>query len=303
MIRSEDQLLKRIIPGLPNGDEVMIGPGDDCAVIDVKSKTGEFMLMTVDQVIEKAHYLPERTSPGQVARKLLNRNVSDIAAMGGRPAQALVSIATDRDDPIWFEQFFSALSELAKKWGISVCGGDLSGNPSGTVCTLSLTGWVEADRLCLRSGAKPENIIYGTGEFGDSFATEHHLTFTPRLEEGRFLSRKYAASMMDVSDGLLLDLSRMMTMSGCSAIINPESVPCRGEADFEHALTDGEDYELLFTVLPENENSLLEKWPFRDVRLTRLGVVVEGNAGIVFDEQAHNLLEKHKIGFDHFRKS
>lgn len=243
---SELALLGAILPLLPGNDQVIVGPGDDCAVL--KWNDAYDLLVTVDQLIEGVHYTPE-TPPEEAGAKLMKRNLSDIAAMGGEPLWAVVTLAADSDAGR-LVPFMTGVAREAARYGTAVCGGDISALPvQGVVTTLTLAGRVPHGGAILRSGARPGDVLYVTGEIGNSFSSGHHLSFTPRLAEGRALGGK-AHAMLDISDGLLLDARRLAQASRVDLEINVPAVPLRAGAKLPDALSDGEDYELFFCGPP-----------------------------------------------------
>jgi thiamine-monophosphate kinase len=285
--------------------EIAIPPGDDCAALRVAPD--RLLLFTVDQVIGDRHYVaggPAATSPELVGRKLLARNLSDIAAMGGSPLYALVAAALGPEqDQAWLDRFFAGLLELASQWATVVVGGDLARAPHDAVASLTLVGTVAPDHVCRRTGAQPEDCLYATGRFGDSLRTGHHLTFAPRLREGQWLATQgFAKAMIDVSDGLLLDSLRICRASAVALRLDVATVPLRTAQTTAHgALTDGEDYELLFAVAAGNAGRLERDWPFPDTPLTRVGEFQVGEP-VVLDTHGHPL-DLGMGGFDHFRRT
>lgn len=304
----EKQLLDWIPDRFQQGQEIVIGPGDDCAVLHFGLK--KYYLMAVDQLTADTHYFADSASPSQIAKKLLHRNISDIAAMGGQPAHALLAMSiVPGKHKNWFQAFFRTMAEEAKKWNISICGGDIASTESGKDSSaLTITGWVEKKALCVRSGARSRHILYATGCFGKAFETNHHLEFTPRLEEARFLAGYFTNTMIDVSDGLLLDAARIAESSKIGLILDTDKIPARNNATLEEALTDGEDYELLFTVPADKAEDLEKKWPFKNTPLTAIGKFTKKvRAGTVMDMSAevlyeYGLCQFRKPGFDHFDK-
>ncbi len=278
-MENEESLQKSFAELFRAGAGVHTGIGDDAAVLDYDRRDGRLVLAAVDQVIEDVHFVRE-TDPGSVARKLLMRNISDIAAMGGVPAQALVTLAMTPFDTDWLHGFQSKLADAALEYGVSVVGGDMSSMASpGKVATLNITGLVEPEKLCLRSGAKAGDALYVTGSFGRAYPGTHHLTFTPRLKEARFLAGEYTRCMMDVTDGLGKDLARIGVASGLSIdITHGDAIPRRDNATWEQVLNDGEDYELILAVPQEKCEALEQNWPFR-IPLTRAGVFQAGTPG------------------------
>lgn len=266
--------------------------GDDCAVLDICGN-GSYLLAAADQVISSIHFLPE-TDPRKVAAKLLKRNISDICAMGGVPLYALVTIAKKPLEEEYLMSFHEGLEKCAEEYNVSIIGGDTAGNfAEGMVGTLTILGRVEKEKLCLRKNAKEGDLLYATGCFGNSFYSEHHLTFHPRVKECRFLAGNYTNAMMDVSDGLLKDAQRFASASGLSVEIEEKTIPLRQGADIQMALSDGEDYELIFAVSPEKAPLLEKAWDFPGVPLSRIGRFV---AKKEMEEE-----NKYRSGFDHFR--
>jgi thiamine-monophosphate kinase len=297
---SEKDIIKRVAPLLSQKKSVKTGPGDDCAVID--SGGEKYFLIAADQVVSDIHYERKSTPPELIAAKLLKRNLSDIAAMGGIPDLAVMTVASAVSDPAWHERFFRSLNSEAEKHGVSVCGGDFSSMPSDScdVFSLTITGHAEKNKLCLRANARRGQFIYVTGEFGCSFRSGHHLSFAPRLEEAAFLAGAYTSAMIDVSDGLLKDLGRVAEASGAGAALVTEDIPLRAGADLAAALSDGEDYELLFTVDPERAESLERNWPFKTA-LTKIGYITSGADGMIIGaSDSSDLSKKYKTGYEHY---
>ena len=281
----------------PISSEVLVGPGDDCAALDFG--LDKLRLLAVDQLVSNVHYDKKTTSPAEIAGKLLRRNISDIAAMGGLPSQALLAMTLSKrtwETEGWVKAFLSAISAEAEHWGINVCGGDISSTiAAADSFSLTITGWVERKRLTLRSGARPGDQLYATGEFGNSYNSGHHLNFAPRLDEARFLADGFADAMIDVSDGLLMDAARIADSSGLELRIDESNVPLRGGATLEQAFSDGEDYELLVAVPPEKAAVLETEWPFASTNLTRIGSFVE-----IKGATTPTLKYSSKQGFAHF---
>lgn len=280
------------------GKDVFTGIGDDAAALDLALPDGRLLLAATDQVIEKIHVTPE-TAPADTAKKLLKRNISDIAAMGGTPTHALVTLARDTLDRNWLTDFHRGLAEEAEKWQISIVGGDIARTPAGTVATLTILGTVDRAELCLRTGAKAGDILYLTGSFGRSFPTGHHLTFTPRLKEARVLAGTYTHAMMDVSDGLAKDLSRFAAASGLSVRINAP-IPKRDNATDDEVWQDGEDYELIIAISPEKSRLLEHAGLSEKLGLTKVGVFTgDAPAGTIFYHE-QQIQQK---GYDHFHEN
>ncbi|HPM42991.1 MAG TPA: thiamine-phosphate kinase [Candidatus Omnitrophota bacterium] len=226
---------------------VVKGIGDDAAVI--RWTRDKYILFTCDMIIEDVHFKRASASPFEIGWKAMARNISDIAAMGGVPKYALISAGLDPDMSVSYVRHIKrGILSAAGRFGINVVGGDTS-KSSKLVIDISLIGEVEKDYLTLRSGARKGDVILVTGAIGGS-SKGRHLNFMPRLEEARHIVKNFKVnSMIDVSDGLLMDLSRVLRASYAGARIFKDSVPLSRDADsFEKAVSEGEDFELLFTM-------------------------------------------------------
>lgn len=264
LVRLIRRWLGRASPPAPRGI------GDDCAVL--KPARGR-ELLTVDPVIHGVHF-DDLLEPGLAGAKLLKRNLSDIAAMGGRPRAAVVALALDRKVSLrWLEGFFRGLARESVRSGVPIVGGDVAQLRAGFVATLALTG-ESAGRVLTRSGARAGDWIYVTGTLGRSVESGHHHSFRPRLAEGAWLAgRREVLSMMDVSDGLGKDLAALAP-EGATPAIRAEALPRRRGATVRQAVCDGEDYELVFSVSARASRHALEsawKRTFPRTRLTCIG--------------------------------
>lgn len=296
----ELSFLKKLLPNLQNQAGVTVPPGDDCAAVPWSGD--QLMLLAVDQVVANRHFLYPGTDPAIAGRKLLARNLSDIAAMGGVPKFMLVSSAASTDfDQSFHEAFSRGIIDLGQKTGTALIGGDVAGMDHGFQAALTIVGEVHKDKILLRKGVKTGDFLVSTGLLGDSFETEHHLHFEPRLAEGAWLAdQQLANAMMDISDGLLLDGARLAETNQLKLVINTAVLPKRNEkCTIKKCLTDGEDYELLFAVSPEKMADLEQKWPF-STKLTKIGQFEEGEG--VFDESGQNLFTTY-AHYDHFREA
>lgn len=269
------------------------GIGDDCAVLPATG--ARRLLVTTDPVIYGRHF--DDTIPAAAAaEKLLKRNLSDIAAMGGIPRSAVVSLALPRRVSIvWIRAFYRALGRCARRHGVTIAGGDIAESPDLLGAFLTLLGEAAGPRVLTRQGAKVGDWIYVSGELGGSILGRHHR-FTPRLAEGRWLaSRREVRCLMDVSDGLAKDLLEL-TPPGAQPALEAAALPLSraaralarrdGRPALDHALSDGEDFELLFAVAARADRAVFERsWRARfPTRLTCLGRFVPPGptrAGIV----------------------
>ncbi len=247
----ENAILERILQDMPGNSGLITGPGDDCAVVSRDEKWDS--LLKTDVVVENLHFTPD-TKPERIGRKALARAVSDIAAMGGIPEHALITILCHPSRPVeLLEGIYRGLNSLAREFDISLAGGETSGLPfDGLVINVALTGKVEHGQAILRSGGAPGDLLFVSGVLGGSFPSEWHLDFEPRVELARGLIKAgiRPSAMMDLSDGLGTDLPRLAAASGCGFEIDESSLPCRPGFSISDAVSHGEDYELLLALSP-----------------------------------------------------
>jgi thiamine-monophosphate kinase len=273
------------------------GIGDDCAVLHVGADTE--VLVTTDFSIEGVHFRREWHPPDSVGHRCLARGLSDIAAMGGDPIAAFLSLALPAKLPqSWVDKFFDGLLVLARKQNVELAGGDTAQSQHGILADIIVLGSVPRDQAILRSGAKPGNQIYVTGSLGGSAATlqrllkqpkkrlrakdfPEHFYPTPRVAVGRWLrEHKIASAMIDISDGLSTDLMHICEESRAGALIDAELLPIHPRVNLQRnrldlALQRGEDYELLFTApAAAHVPTRIENVP-----VTRIGEMVERRRG------------------------
>lgn len=277
----EDALISRLVQGLDSGNDVVTGPGDDCAVVDVGDRA-RYQLLKTDCLVEGVHYLPDAEAE-KVGWKAIARVISDFAAMGGYPAQLLVTLVMPGTQSVTYvERLYQGMQKCAREFGAVISGGETSSVPAGSAAVISVagTGWVRKDELVLRSDGQLGDRVLVTGLLGGSIHGKH-LTFTPRVREAAWLTKTFNLhAMMDLSDGLAKDLPRLAMMSGCGYYIDEASVPCSNNCDVTDALGDGEDYELLFTIDPCQLDRLKKQWAnqFHELPLTEIGVLTEINS-------------------------
>jgi len=233
-----------------------------------------FQLLKTDAVVEGVHFSPD-TPLASVGWKALCRPISDIAATGGIPRHALITVAAPsywkRND--WIS-LYRGIGKATLSFELSVIGGETVRSPGPLFISVALVGYARKEHLRLRSGGHPGDLICVTGRLGGSFTSGRHLRFHPRLREGLWLSQqKGVTAMMDLSDGLGSDLPKLASASGCSFQIAFEKIPLNRGCSIQDAVSDGEDYELLFTLQPPKRKSLLEKWSslFPRLPLTCIG--------------------------------
>ncbi len=287
----EEKVVERLIEMIPESATVIAGPGDDCAVVELGE--GRWQLLKTDCLVEGIHFVPG-TDPRLVGRKAMNRVISDIAAMGGEPRHALVTLAMDTGRSMqevagWYEGMISAAGEF----GCEIVGGETSRMPcQGAIISIAMTGFVATQDCVFRSGASPGDVIAVTGRLGGSFESGRHLSFVPRLREARWLvTHAKPTAMMDLSDGLGSDLPRLVKASGTGYSVDRTMLPCHAGVTLEQAITDGEDYELLMTFAPGVFEALCQNWErsFPETPLTKIGEIVEETK------------EALSTGWEHFR--
>lgn len=285
---------------------VVVGPGDDCAVIRVGDAE---LLLKVDQLVEGRHFA-RGTPIDRIARKAMARPISDIAAMGGTPTCALAACVL----PKGFakaDQLFDAVHAWALRLGAPVVGGDISTTESEhgvLVLSISVLGVPHAKRgPVLRSGARVGDEVWVTGAIGDSFASGRHLTFSPRVREGAWLCDTLGESlhaMLDISDGLGRDAGRLAEASGVRVVLESRLIPLHasaggGEPDAVLAASEGEDHELLFCVAP----GAIDPMRIADapVALSRIGQVVKGAGCVLVVDRGNCMqtIDAAKLGWDH----
>jgi thiamine-monophosphate kinase len=308
---NEFELIARLKPLLPGNANVMVGAGDDCAVLDCGAPD-RHQLFKTDAVVEGVHFLPE-TPPEKIGRKALARCLSDIAAMAGTPTAAVITLGLPSGfDLQRIEAIYAGMSELASSHGVALVGGETTTSPGAFFINVALIGSVAKGRAVLRSGARVGDALFVSGELGGSIEGRH-LDFEPRLAEARWLVENFSIhSMIDLSDGLAGDLPHMLVASRVpGAELHKRALPVSRVAKLRAkegdtakpavaaALTDGEDFELLFTVAPADAVRLLDAWKerFPEVRLSCIGKLTDQPGVFLRDETG---LKPVSGGFKHF---
>ena len=244
---------------------VQVPPGDDLAVLKWLGGADDLLLVGVDQVLDGVHFDASHHSPRAIGRKAMNRNLSDCAAMGCFPAAAVVAVALPKGASMdYAKELYLGLREAGDDFNCPIVGGDTGTWSGKLVVTVTILGRSGGVKPVTRSGAKPGEAIYVTGALGGSIRGRH-MTFEPRVLLGRALAKLGTVSaMIDLSDGLSRDIRHICQQSGVGAVIEAAEVPTHddavemrrdGHSPLEHALHDGEDYELLFTTAPAGEVS------------------------------------------------
>ena len=308
---------------------VILSIGDDCAAIEIPGP--DYLLWTVDTLVEGVHFDLAYTSLAQLGWKSLAVNLSDIAAMGGDPGPALLSLGwppdRDRREAL---AFAAGLAQAAREYGVAVIGGDTVASPGGLIVTVTLTGRVPAHQMLRRAGARVGDLIFVTGPLGEAAAglmilrqgldlpqelkealTEAQLRPRPHLRAGRLLAKEgLATALIDTSDGIATDLYHICQASGVGARLPAAGVPVSprvtaaaphlGRDPLDLALTGGDDYLLLFTCPAEAAGRLPESFSRAGLAPPLpLGRIVEGDRVIL--ETSAGEVDISGQGYDHFR--
>ncbi len=294
----ESDFLKWIFAQTPEAAGVRVGPGDDCAVMDVG---GEALLVTVDQVLDEVHLRIAEHGGFVAGRKALARNLSDIAAMGGRAIGAVASVALPRgSDPSQAQDIYRGLRAIGDEFACPIVGGDVAGWDQRLCVSVTVLGLASTAGPVLRSGGRAGDVLLVTGVLGGAWRGSRHLEFLPRLREGRILAEQYGATaMIDLSDGLATDLHHICERSELGAEVDAAAVPVAPGIDgdpLQAALTDGEDYELLVAMDPADADRLLTECPF-DVPVSRIGTLTEAREVVLVDGEARRPLDPE--GWEH----
>jgi thiamine-monophosphate kinase len=313
---------------------VLTGIGDDCAVLRLLPRRGKSRgeekdtLVTTDFTLEGIHFQRDWHPPESVGHRCLARGLSDIAAMGGEPVAAFLSLALPRGLPqSWVHRFLRGLIKLAERYSVTLAGGDTAESPDGILADIVVLGTVPKGKAVLRSRAKPGDCIYVSGELGGSAAAvwlmkkgmrkkprpklnpgeyPRHFFPEPRIELGRILRENgLASAMIDTSDGLSTDLAHLCEESGVGAELEAEAIPRASvgkpsrEVGLQFALHGGEDYELLFTA-PRSKRIPSH---IAGIPITQIGHVTRGRGQKIFLRDRAGVGFKVKPqGWEHFRK-
>lgn len=317
-----------------NKEPIVVGIGDDAAAI--RFSGGRLLLLTSDLLIEGIHFSLSYSSFFQIGRKALTANISDIAAMGGVPLFTLVSLAIPEGYRVEdIEELYRGMADLSRTIGVSTIGGDTSASKKGFFISLSLIGEVEEDLILKRSGARVGDTIFLTGTMGDSAAglellrggiktktrdkkvgylIRRHLKPNPRLKEGRFIAtNQLATSMIDISDGLAIDLSHICEESKVGAEIFEERIPLSDEIKrarvrlkkdpLFYALGGGEDYELLFTVDKKRTEEVMNLCKKGGLTVSYIGNIIPPKNGMSIIGANGKKRKLKATGYEHFRKT
>ncbi len=278
----ESALIAWLRERLPPHPLLQLGIGDDAAVLNMAGV--EQCVVTVDAVTDHVDFeLSRGDDPRRVGRKALAVNLSDLAAMAAQPLAAVMALVLPRQNGLQLAQaLFEGMLPLAEKYNLALAGGDTNSWDGPLVISITLLGKVTDRGPLRRGGAKAGDRILATGQFGGSILGRH-FDFQPRVEEALLLNQRYRLHAgIDVSDGLSIDLARMAQESGCGAVLQTDAIPVSDDArrlshersdglsPLDHALGDGEDFELLLAVAPAEAKKILVDRPL-EIRITDIG--------------------------------
>lgn len=308
---NEFELIEKLTRCLPTNKSVVTGSGDDCAVLDL-GIPDKLLLFKTDAVVEGIHFKSD-AAPEKIGYKALARCLSDIAAMAGTPTTALVTLALPKTfDTAFIEAIYVGMGELARKHDVAIAGGETTTNPERILISIALLGAVPRGKAVLRSGAKAGDAIFVTGELGGSLAARH-LEFEPRIAEAQWLAEHFPIhAMIDLSDGLAGDLRHILKASHVGADLLTTAIPISRAAKLASkaegsakppllaALTDGEDFELLFTVASKHAVPLMDAWKkqFPKLAMTCIGKIHAGEGVTLRGKGGVQTLSAH--GYEHF---
>ena len=268
----EDRLLDQLLPSLPLGKTVVAGAGDDCGVVEMPPG-GSFFVLKTDCIVEGVHFL-SGANPLDVGWKAMMRPLSDFAATSAVPQFALITLVAPKEtEAEWVKNLYRGLRRAAKRFELSIVGGETSSTSGPIVVSVSTIGFVEKNRWVSRRGGKVGDHLFVTGRLGSAIKHKH-LQFVPRIAQSRWLTKNFSIhAMMDLSDGLGVDLPRLARASKVGFKVEMENLPLSRGAKIDNAMSKGEDYELLFAISPHQSKRLQTAWhkKFPNLPLTRIG--------------------------------
>jgi thiamine-monophosphate kinase len=278
----------------PSNPRITIGLGDDCAALLPPQRE---LLVTTDLLMDGTDFRLSEVGPRRAGRKAMAANLSDIAAMAAVPIAAVVSVALPRLPSPFAQELMLGLREVADEFAVPIVGGDTNGWEGPLVISVTVLGEATERGPVPRSGAKPGDWIFVTGPLGGSILG-HHLDFQPRVREALALHAAFDLhALIDISDGLAADLNHILEMSNCGAVLQADQIPIApaawelsrttGRSPLHHALADGEDFELIFTVSPADGERLLHTPPVPG--LVKIGTCVESGLWLETNGQRERL--------------
>jgi thiamine-monophosphate kinase len=305
---TENDFIRRLARRFPLRPPVEVGIGDDGAVLicgrehatDQVHFAADRMVVVTDMLLDGVHFELDKISPSLAGRKAVAVNLSDLAAMACFPTAAFVSIAIPKTMRMpggeFLDELYGGIESLTKQYDFTLAGGDTNSWNGPFAINVCLTGSPMKDRPLLRSGARPGDHLFVTGPLGGSLQSGRHLTFEPRLDLARWLVELNPPNaMMDLSDGLSVDLARMMEASNTGAVLRTESIPIHEDVPeslprpdrTQAALADGEDFELLISVSENDSHNLT--WMAREagISLYKVGKVAQQKIILIQDDSGH----------------
>jgi thiamine-monophosphate kinase len=268
----EDRLLEQLFPSFPSAKSSVLAAGDDCALVELPAAR-QLLVLKTDCVVEKVHF-QSLVDPVAIGWKAMMRPLSDFAAVSGLPRFALVTLIVSPERTVnWVKKIYRGLIRAAAMFDVSIIGGETSSTRGPAAISVSVAGFVEKDRWVSRRGGKAGDDLFVTGVLGRSIRGKH-LRFVPRIEEARWLTNNFRIhAMIDLSDGLGTDLPRLARASKVGFQVDANSLPRTPGATIDDAMTNGEDYELLFAISPRNRKKLQSEWrkKFPKLPLTHIG--------------------------------
>ena len=270
----EDRLLNRIVLQVPHGrsGKVFAGSADDCAMVEIPA-TKEYLVLKTDCVVEGVHFA-HGTNASDVGWKAMMRPLSDFAAASAVPQFALITLIVPQQTKVaWVRGLYRGLRRAANRFKVSIVGGETSSTKGPIAISVSVIGFVEKSRAASRRGGRPGDDLFVTGRLGGT-RKEKHLKFIARTAESRWLTKNFSIhAMMDLSDGLGSDLPRLARASKVGFDIEFGNLPIARGATIDDAISEGEDYELLFAISPRDRKRLERNWrqKFTKLLLTRIG--------------------------------
>jgi thiamine-monophosphate kinase len=270
----EDRLLDQILLDLPRwrARKVFASAADDCAMVEI-SGSKRYLVLKTDCVVESVHFV-HRTNASDVGWKAMMRPLSDFAAASAVPQFALITLIVPRQTKVaWVRGLYRGLRRAANRFEVRIVGGETSNTPGPIAISVTVIGFVEKSRAASRQGGRSGDDLFVTGGLGGALK-QKHLNFIPRIVESRWLTKHFSIhAMMDLSDGLGADLPRLARASNVGFDIELQNLPVARGATIDNAISEGEDYELLFAVSPRDRNALEQQWrrKFPKLPLTRIG--------------------------------
>ena len=270
----EDRLLNQIVLNLPGGraSRIFAGSADDCAIVEIPGSKKQLVLKT-DCVVEGVHFV-HGTNASDVGWKAMMRPLSDFAAASAIPQFALITLIVPQQTKVaWVRGLYRGLHRAASRFGVSIVGGETSNTPGPIAISVTVIGFVEKSRSASRRGGRSGDDLFVTGRLGGALK-QKHLKFVARIEQSRWITKNFSIhAMIDLSDGLGADLPRLARASKMGFDIELENLPVARGATIDNAISEGEDYELLFAISPRDRNSLERQWrrKFPKLLLTRIG--------------------------------